>query len=89
MMSDHLYFATSVIASIYLCYLNKHKSSRYITKSEENAEEIRLSCPYDVVIVGAGPAGSTAAYYLGMQGYRVALVDKKSFPRHKPCGSLS
>ena len=41
---------------------------------------------YDVLIVGAGPAGSTAAYYLGLQGKKVALCDKKKFPRAKPCG---
>lgn len=41
---------------------------------------------YDVLIVGAGPAGATAAYYLGLQGKKVALCDKKKFPRAKPCG---
>lgn len=41
---------------------------------------------YDVVVVGAGPAGSTAARYLAKQGYDVALVDKNHFPRDKPCG---
>ena len=33
-----------------------------------------------------GPAGSTAAYFMAKQGFRVALLDKKKFPRHKPCG---
>lgn len=41
---------------------------------------------YDVVIVGAGPAGSTAAFYLAKQGIRVALLDKATFPREKTCG---
>ena len=41
---------------------------------------------YDVLIVGAGPSGATAAYFLGQKGYKVALIDKKSFPRAKPCG---
>lgn len=41
---------------------------------------------YDVVVVGAGPAGSTAARYLAKEGYDVALVDKSHFPRDKPCG---
>jgi geranylgeranyl reductase family protein len=41
---------------------------------------------YDVVIVGAGPAGSTAAYYLGKYtDRRVLIVDKKEFPRYKCC----
>ena len=42
---------------------------------------------YDVAIVGAGPAGSTAAQKLGAAGLRVLLLDKaKAFPREKPCG---
>jgi flavin-dependent dehydrogenase len=41
---------------------------------------------YDAIIVGAGPAGATAAYFMGKKGMKVALIDKKSFPRHKPCG---
>lgn len=41
---------------------------------------------YDVVVVGAGPAGSTAARMLAMGGARVCLVDKARFPRPKPCG---
>jgi menaquinone-9 beta-reductase len=41
---------------------------------------------FATLIVGAGPAGSTSAYYLGRLGVKVALCDKKSFPRPKPCG---
>ena len=41
---------------------------------------------YDVVIVGAGPAGSTAAKYLAEKKYKVLLIDKDAFPRDKPCG---
>ncbi len=41
---------------------------------------------YDVTIVGAGPAGSTAADDLARSGARVALVDKATFPRDKVCG---
>jgi geranylgeranyl reductase family protein len=41
---------------------------------------------YDVAIVGAGPAGSTAAYHLAAAGARVLLLDKATFPRDKPCG---
>src|SRR5437763_629714 len=42
--------------------------------------------PFDVAIVGAGPAGSTAAYRLAAAGARVLLLDKATFPRDKPCG---
>ncbi len=39
-----------------------------------------------MVIVGAGPAGSTAAYILSQKGYHVLLLDKEHFPRKKLCG---
>ena len=41
---------------------------------------------HDVAVIGAGPAGSTAAYRLASAGRRVLLVDKARFPRDKPCG---
>lgn len=41
---------------------------------------------HDVAVIGAGPAGSTAAYRLAAAGKRVLLVDKATFPRDKPCG---
>jgi geranylgeranyl reductase family protein len=41
---------------------------------------------YDVVVVGAGPAGATAAKFLSEKGENVLLIDKSSFPRDKPCG---
>lgn len=41
---------------------------------------------YDVLIVGAGPAGCTAALALKAGGLKVALLDKSSFPRDKVCG---
>ena len=40
----------------------------------------------DVLIVGAGPGGSAAAYHLARHGIEVTLVDKASFPREKVCG---
>lgn len=41
---------------------------------------------YDAVIVGAGPGGSAAAWFLARSGRRVAVLDKKRFPRPKTCG---
>ena len=41
---------------------------------------------YDAVICGAGPSGSTAAKYLADYGLKVAVLDKDTFPRDKPCG---
>lgn len=43
---------------------------------------------FDAVVVGAGPAGSTAALVLARGGARVALVDKATFARDKACGDL-
>lgn len=40
----------------------------------------------DVIVVGAGPSGSTAAYRLAERGARVIMVDRARFPRDKPCG---
>ncbi len=41
---------------------------------------------YDVIVVGAGPAGSSASYYLAKAGYKVLFLDKCEFPREKICG---
>ena len=43
---------------------------------------------FDVLIAGAGPAGSTAAFILANNGYRVGIIDKRRFPRPKLCGGL-
>ena len=41
---------------------------------------------YDLVIVGAGPSGSTTAYFSAQHGLKVAILEKESFPRDKYCG---
>ncbi len=41
---------------------------------------------YDVIIAGAGPAGSTCARECAQQGLKTLLLDKDIFPRSKPCG---
>lgn len=41
---------------------------------------------FDVIVVGAGPAGSTTAYRIAAAGRSVLLLDRAVFPRDKPCG---
>jgi geranylgeranyl reductase family protein len=41
---------------------------------------------YDVLIVGAGPAGSSCARACAAAGLKTALIDRNAFPRSKPCG---
>ena len=43
---------------------------------------------YDVIITGAGPAGSSAAIHLARNGLSVLLADQKKFPRPKLCGEF-
>jgi len=49
-----------------------------------NAEE--RSYDADVIVVGAGPSGSAAAYWMATAGLDVLLLEKTSFPREKVCG---
>jgi flavin-dependent dehydrogenase len=43
---------------------------------------------YDVVVIGAGPAGSAAAGMLSLRGRRVLVLEKEGFPRRKVCGEF-
>jgi geranylgeranyl reductase family protein len=46
----------------------------------------RTSDDADVIVVGAGPAGSTLASYLAQAGHEVLVLEKTGFPREKVCG---
>jgi flavin-dependent dehydrogenase len=43
---------------------------------------------YDAIVIGGGPAGSTAALLLARAGWLIAIVEKSSFPRRKVCGEF-
>jgi len=43
---------------------------------------------YDVLVIGAGPAGTTAAILLAKAGWTVAIVEQSPFPRRKVCGEF-
>jgi geranylgeranyl reductase family protein len=45
-----------------------------------------MKTDFDVIVVGAGPSGTAAAFQLARSGYRVMMLDKVAFPRVKPCG---
>jgi len=56
------------------------------TKRFQNVNKDDFTMNYDVVVIGAGPAGSTAAKCLAENNINVLLLDKSEFPRDKPCG---
>jgi geranylgeranyl reductase family protein len=45
-----------------------------------------MNLDYDVVVVGAGPGGSTAARFCAQAGLKTLLIEKERLPRYKPCG---
>src|SRR6201996_1888371 len=46
----------------------------------------QVSNDADVIVVGAGPAGASAAYWLASAGLDVLMLEKTEFPREKVCG---
>lgn len=54
--------------------------------TDSAAARRRPDADADVIVVGAGPAGSTAATYLARAGLDVLLLEKSTFPREKVCG---
>ena len=64
-----------------------------VTKSQNFWEEAIQSGPipedeaaFDVIVVGGGPAGSAAASYASLDGNKVLLLEKSSYPKDKTCG---
>jgi geranylgeranyl reductase family protein len=55
------------------------------TSNREEAE-VPVTDDADVIVVGAGPGGSAAAYHMARHGLRVVVLEKTEFPREKVCG---
>ena len=53
--------------------------------SDDRAHKL-AACGYEAVVIGGGPAGTSAALLLARAGWSVALVERKTFPRRKVCG---
>ena len=53
---------------------------------EPESLTITVMSSSSVLVVGGGPAGSAAAYWLARSGHDVTLVEKKEYPREKTCG---
>jgi geranylgeranyl reductase family protein len=57
-----------------------------MNSSPTPADSDMTSSNHDVLVIGAGPAGAAAGYWLAKEGLDVVMVDKKTFPREKTCG---
>jgi geranylgeranyl reductase family protein len=57
-----------------------------LTQTSNGAGPRRPADDADIIVVGAGPAGSTTAYYLAQAGLDVLMLEKSAFPREKVCG---
>lgn len=78
----------SVVAAAVVYFLwpkAKHVNIKTFPRKFPDEKGIETSY-YDVIVVGAGPSGSTLGYYLGNLGRKVLLLEKKKFPRDKYCG---
>ncbi len=65
----------------------RDQEQKHIVSSENADAGNAYSAPvWDVVVVGAGPAGASAAYAAAVAGRRVLLLEKADLPRYKTCG---
>tara|TARA_R110002111_G_scaffold144910_2_gene211268 strand:- start:122966 stop:124141 length:1176 start_codon:yes stop_codon:yes gene_type:complete len=57
-----------------------------MTQSRTISMADACSSDWDVIVIGAGPAGTVAARQLALQNLRTLLIERKAFPRYKVCG---
>lgn len=77
--------AVAASASVVAAYALSRRQAQPPTSGKYPAESLPAGA-YDAIIVGAGPSGSSTAFYAATGGARVVLLDKESFPRDKYCG---
>lgn len=77
--------ATGGVRAALGCASQLNKVKRNAQTAAISLAEAERRC-WDVLVVGAGPAGAMAAYELASRSLRVLLVDKNAFPRPKVCG---
>jgi len=66
-----------------------HVNDRDDLTVDDSSPTARVTSPAretDVLVIGGGPAGAAASYWLARHGHDVTVVEKKQFPRDKTCG---
>jgi flavin-dependent dehydrogenase len=80
------YGPVNAVRSNRFCRLPDPSRARYIRHWQSFIAGKDMGERFDAVVIGGGPAGSTAAILLAGAGWSVALVERKTFPRRKVCG---
>jgi len=57
-----------------------------IQLAQDNTGEVRQVLRTEVLVVGGGPAGAAAGFWLARLGHDVTVIERKKFPREKTCG---
>ena len=88
-----LCFSGSLVILIQVYFYNQTRRRRPIAlkalhEAQKHSFDDEGQDFFDVCIVGAGPAGSSCAFYLAGAGVRVLLLERSTFPRDKVCGDV-
>lgn len=66
----------------------EQEESSLPTTNAQNYNNSTSDSESSIIVVGAGPAGASAAYYLALAGIKVTVLDESVFPREKICGDF-